>query len=288
MAKAASAFFGGAAIGSQPVVPRFSHDGKSTRGYAFTTVTRSQGGQIVTGDPESLSFGTEVIADLGNFLWGAGCYRPFDMTGLVPYGQPIPSVAPGKTGEYTDLLALFLYVRGRGICQWLIGGVLAQNALYSLWGAFCRAGEAAQGLVPKLTLRPSLAVPIASRNGEISYQPVLEITGWTTRDPAVFGPRTVPPPQTRLGSDGAAAAIAAPEPAVLPQPVPVVLPPEQAAASVQAPAAPVGPQVHAGDALFTTAIPVTAIAPSAAAASASATMEPSTITVAAPRAAPKF
>ena len=92
----------------------------------------------------------------------------------------------------------------------LIGGVLAQNAVYTLWTAFGRAAEAAQGLIPVLTLRPSLAVPIASRNGEISWQPVLEITGWTTRDPAVFGPRTVPPPQIRLGSDGAAAAIAAP------------------------------------------------------------------------------
>jgi hypothetical protein len=268
MAKAASAFFGGAATGSQPAVPRFSHDGKSQRGYSFTTVTRSQVGQIVTGNPEPLSFGTEVIADLGNFLWGSGCYRPYDMSGLVPYGQPIPGVSEGKTGEYTDLLALFLYVRGRGICQWLIGGVLAQNAVYALWTAFGRAAEAAQGLIPVLTLRPSQAIPIASRNGEISYQPVLEITGWTTRDPAVFGPRTVPPPQTRLGSDGAAAAIAVaePEPTVLPQPVPVILPPEQGTSSTLP-----------GDALFASATPA-----------ASSAMPIATVTVAAPSAAPKF
>jgi hypothetical protein len=100
-----------------------------------------------------------------------------------------------------------------------------------LWTTFGRAAEAAQGLIPVLTLRQSQPIPIASRNGEISYQPVLEITGWANRDPEVFGPRTVPPPQTRLGSDGAAAALAAPEPAELPHPVPVVLPPEQAAAA---------------------------------------------------------
>jgi hypothetical protein len=232
MAKAVSAFFGGAATGSQPVVSRFSHDGKSSRGYSFTSVSRSQTGQIITGNPEPLSFGTEGIADLGNFLWGPGCYRPYDMSLLVPYGAPIPGVPPGKTGEYTDLLALFLYVRGRGLCQWLIGGVLAQNSLHMLWTTFGRAAEAAQGLIPVLTLRQSQAIPIASRNGEISYQPVLEITGWTTRDPSVFGPRTVPPPQTRLGSDGtggAAAAIAATEPGELPHPVPAVLPPEHAA-----------------------------------------------------------
>jgi hypothetical protein len=276
MAKTASAFFGGAATGSQPVVSRFSHDGKSTRGYSFTPVSRSQVGQVVTGDPEPLPFGTEVIVDLGNFRWGPGCYRPYDMTLLVPYGQPIPGVEPGKTGEYTDLLALILYVRGRGICQWLVGGVLAQNAVHTLWTTFGRAAEAAQGLIPVLTLRPSVAIPIASRNGEISYQPVLEITGWTTRDPSVFGPRTVPPPQTRLGSDGAAAAIAAPEPAELPQPVPVILPPEQAAAATSA------------NDPFSTMVPLgsaVAVAPSGAAAHYAAA---DTVTVAAPSAAPKF
>jgi hypothetical protein len=303
MAKVASAFFGGAAIGSQPVVPRFSHDGKSTRGYAFTPVSRSPAGQIVTGDPEPLPFGSEVIVDLGNFMWGPGCYRPYDMSLLVPYGQPIPIVPSGKTGEYTDLLALFLYVRGRGIGQWLISGVLAQNAVYALWTAFGRAGEAAQGLIPVLTLRPSLAIPIASRSGEISYQPVLEITGWTTRDPAVFGPRTVPPPQTRLGSDGAAAAIAAPEPVELPQPMPVILPPEQVAVPVPTPAtlppeqvvvparatpAPVASQPLAGDALFVTAIPVAAAATAVPGATVPAALPAATVTVAAPSAAPKF
>jgi hypothetical protein len=303
MARAASAFFGGAAIGSQPVVPRFSHDGKSSRGYTFTSVIRSDIGRVVTGDPEPLSFGTEAIADLGNFLWGPGCYRPFDMSLLVPYGQPIPGVPEGNAGEYTDLLALFLYLRGRGICQWLVGGVLAQNAVYALWTAFRRAGEAAQGLIPVLTLRPSLAVPIASRNGEISYQPILEITRWTTRDPAVFGPRTVPPPQTRLGSDGAAAAIAAPEPVELPQPVPVILPTEQVAVPVPTPAtlppeqvvvparatpAPVAPQTLAGDALFATAIPVAATATSAPGVTVPAALPAATVTVAAPSAAPRF
>ena len=175
MAKSASVFFGGAAIGGQPVVPRFSHDGKSTRGYSFTLVSRSESGQVITGDPQPLPFGTEAIVDFGNFLWGPGCYRPYDMSLLVPYGQLIPSVAPGKTGEYTDLLALFLYIRGRGICQWLIGGVLAQNAVHMLWTAFGLSAEAAQGLVPVVTLRSSQAIPIASRNGEISWQPVLEI-----------------------------------------------------------------------------------------------------------------
>jgi hypothetical protein len=275
MAKVASAFFGGAATGSQPVVPRFSHDGKSTRGYSYTSVTRSQTGQIITGNPEPLAFGTEAITDLGNFLWGPGCFRPYDMSLLVPYGQPIPGVPAGKTGEYTDLLALFLYVRGRGICQWLISGVLAQNAVHVLWTTFGRAAQAAQGLIPLLTLRQSQAIPIASRNGEISYQPVLEITGWTTRDPSVFGPRTVPPPQTRLGSDGAAAAIAEPEPSELPHPVPVVLPPEQA-----------------GDSMFATVIPVTATATSAATAPESVAMAhpaaADVVMVAAPSAAPKF
>jgi hypothetical protein len=230
MPKTASAFFGGAAIGSQPVVSRFSHDGKSARGYSFTAIKRSETGMIVTGEPQPLPFGTEVIADLGNWLWGTGCYRPYDMSLLVPYGQPIPSVPPGKTGIYDDLIALYLYIRDRGICQWLIGGVLAQNATHALWTTYCRSAEAAEGKIPVLSLRPSVAIPIASRSGEISYQPVLEITGWTTRDPGVFGARTVPPPQIRLGSDAAAAAaaIAAPEPAVLPQPVPVVLPREAA------------------------------------------------------------
>jgi hypothetical protein len=241
MAKTASAFFGGAAIGSDPVVPRFNHDGKSARGYKFTPVSRGEIGRIVTGESQPLAFGTEVIADLGNLRWGSGSYRPYDMSGLVPYGQPIPSVAEGKTGEYTDLLALYVYVRGHGLAQWLIGGVLAQNAVHLLWMQFCRAAEAVQKLIPVLTLLPSQAIPIASRNGEISWQPLLEISGWVQRDPGVFGPRTVRPPIPRLSSDGAAAAVsgAAAAPATLPQPVPVpvVLPPEETTAPVQAAAA---------------------------------------------------
>jgi hypothetical protein len=158
-----------------------------------------------------------------------------------------------------------------------VGGVLAQNAVYALWTTFGRATEAAQGLIPVLTLRHSQAIPIASRNGEISYQPVLEITGWTTRDPSVFGPRTVPPPQTRLGSDGAAAAIAAPEPAELPQPVPVILPPEQHD--------PFSTMMPLGNA---TAGAASAVAPAVAAASAIAVPPADTVTVAAPSAAPKF
>jgi hypothetical protein len=280
---------------------RFSHDGKSSRGYSFTKVSRSQTGQIITGDPEPLPFGTEIIVDFGNLLYGAGSFRPYDMSLLVPHGQPIPVVPEGKIGEYTDMLALFIYLRGRGICQWLIGGVLAQNAVHALWTTFCRAPEAAEGLIPVLTLRPSLATPIASRNGEISYKPVLETTGWTTRD-STFGPRTVPAPQTRLGSDGAAAAIAAPEPvpAALPQPVLVILPPEQAAFVPAAPrqqepaTAAVASPVIAGDAMFETAIP--AAAPSAAAApgpswrreTAPPATTATTVVTAAPSAKPKF
>jgi hypothetical protein len=235
MARTASAFFGGTAIGSTPVAPRFGHDGKSARGYSFTPVTRNEIGRIVTGDTQPLPFGTEVIVDLGGFCWGPGCYRPYDMSRLVPYGQPIPSLPPDVVGEYVDLIALPVYVRGRGLAQWLIGGVLGQNAMFALWTRFQHASEAAQGQIPVLLLRPSAAIPIASRNGELSWQPILEIAGWVVRDPAVFGIRTVAAPMAQVAAGTAPAGIM--QPAALPQPVPMVLPPEQLVAPVQAAAA---------------------------------------------------
>jgi hypothetical protein len=311
MSKASSAFFGGTAIVSSPVVPRFSHDGKSTAGYSYTPVARSETGGILTGDSQPLPFGTEVIVDFGNFIWGSGCFRPYDMSLLVPYGQPIPGVVPGRIGEYKDLLGLFLYVKGRGLCQWLIGGVLAQNSVYNLWLAFGRAAESVQGLLPVLTLRPSLAIPIASRNGELSWQPILKITGWVNRDTTVFGSRTVAPPQTRLANDNATAATPGvkPQPTALPQPVPVILPPEQLApampavpitlqhppqpaAAYAAPpppprrsmAAPVIPP-PAGEHLFATMVPATA--PAAPVASATtAPPQPANAAAAAPESAP--
>jgi hypothetical protein len=226
-------------------------------------------------------------------------------------------------GEYTDLINLLIYLRERGICQWLVGGVLAQNAVHILWTTFCRAAEAAQGMIPVVTLHPSQAIPIASRNGEISWQPALEITGWVPREEATFGPRTVPPPTTRLGTDGAEAALpaASPAPVTLPQSVPVVLPPEQiyapaasavsqhppqaatsslashyrplaAAVPAQAPAAPPARDAFASMIPVAGAAPPMATTPAATApvvATPTASQpSPTMVAVSAPSAAPKF
>jgi hypothetical protein len=270
--RASSAFFGGVPINDGPVVSRFRHDGKHPTGYSFTSITRNEMGRIVTGLPTPVPLGTEVIVDLGGLRWGAGCFRPYDMSLLVPYGALIPVVPAGKTGEYTDLIALNVYIRGYGLAQWIIGGVLGQNALFALWTAYIRSREAAEGSIPVTTLQPSEPIPIASRNGEISYRPLLEISAWVQRDEAIFGPRTVAPPVLRVEASSAADAPA--QSVVMPQPVPMVLPPEQPAQPLQAvPAVQVTdqpPVLHYPPAAAT---PVTPPAPVAGAADPFASMQ---------------
>jgi hypothetical protein len=275
VAKKPSAFFGGSQPGTRPIVSRVNHDGKSARGYTFTPVTRGGDGKVITGEAVSLPYGTVVIADIGGILWGPHCYRPFNANYMVPYGQPIPVVPVDVQGEFSDHLAVPLLVKGHGLGQWLVGGVLAQNSLYSVWTRCQTAAEAAQGLIPVLALRPSLAVPIASRNGEISYQPVLEITGWVPRDAAIFGERTVPAPQARVGSEAPAVS------GMLAKPVPVILPPEQVSLPPEqvaqpAPSTAPDPFASAAPVATPTAIPPAAPVP------------PAAITVPAPSAAPRF
>jgi hypothetical protein len=267
MAKAASAIFGGSQIGTRPIISRFNHDGKSARGYSFTPVTRGGDGKIVTGEALPVPYGSAAIVDIGSMLWGPHCYRPYNDRYLVPYGQSIPMVPEDAQGEFTDHLAIPLYLKDRGLARWLVGGVLAQNAWHVVLTRCWSAAEAAQGLIPVIVIRPSLPVPIASRNGEISYQPVLEITGWAQRDP-MFGERTVPAPLARVASEVPAA------PVVLAQPTPVILPPERTAQAAPAkdPFASVVPA-----ATPTSAQPV-AVAPALLV----------TTTIAAPRAAPRF
>jgi hypothetical protein len=220
VSRTASAFFGGANFNSGPILCRLQHDGRSPKGFTFTTVERDPtSNRIVTGEPKAVPFGTQVIADLGGFKWGPGCYRPFDMSHLVPYGQPIPVVGDTTQGEYVDLIEVICFVKGFGLCEYKLGGVLAQNAFHTVWAQFGRSPEAAEGKLPIITLNKSEPIPVASRLGEIFYKPSFALTGWVERDAAMFGARTVPAPQVRLGGGATPAG-------ALPNPVPVSLPVE--------------------------------------------------------------
>ena len=315
MARAASAFFGGPQIGNRPIVARFNHDGRAGRGYSYTPVVRGADGKVLTGEPQPLTYGFEGIADIGSMLWGPHCYRPYNDSCMVPYGQPIPSIRADAQGEFSDHIGVMLYLRSRGLCKWMIGSVLTQNAWHLVWTRCGAASEAQRGLIPVIIFHPSLAVPIASRNGELSYQPVLEITGWVVRDP-LFGERSVPAPIARISSDSGATAAA--QPVALAQPVPIILPPEQVNVPVQEPVVPVTVQHPQPAAVavapspvpdpFATMIPLAAAAPAVAAPAPTvataatptptptpalapapaAASAPSIMAVAAPSAAPRF
>jgi hypothetical protein len=231
MAKTASAFFGGQAISEGRVISYLNHGGKSGAGYSMVPKARDADGKIVTGDTRHIPYGSQVIMDFGSMHWGAGCFRPYDMSRLVPYGAPMPVVEAGTAGEFVDLLRVDLLV-GAELVEWTVTGVLGQNALWAVWTQYSRSEAAATGQIPVVQLNESEAIAIASRQGEISYKPALAIVGWVDRDPAVFGERCVALPQARLAAAPKAPAVAAPvfppvqpiRPVMPVRPQPVVLP----------------------------------------------------------------
>jgi hypothetical protein len=128
---------------------------------------------------------------------------------MVPLHCPVPERP--EEGDYVLAVRVQVLLQRFGLAQWTLGGIIAQNAIFSVYLQFQHAREAVEGKIPICRLRPSRQIAVASRQGEIHNAPVVEIAAWTARDEGKFGPRTVPPPLPLLAAEAAAPAL--PEPA---------------------------------------------------------------------------
>jgi hypothetical protein len=145
---------------------------------------------------------------------------------MVPLHHAVPAQ---PEGDFTRVVRVPVLVQGYSLAQWTLGGVIAQNAIYTIFTLFQHSAEAIAGKIPVCRLRPSRQIAVASRNGETHLAPVLEIVGWVERDEGRFGPRSVPAPLPILP----AAAVAEP----LPAPETTAEPPQPVIASPTVPAA---------------------------------------------------
>ena len=138
---------------------------------------------------------------------------------MVPYHMPMPACPPTTAaGEEWKKTVMTQVMTHLGLCEWVFDGPMVLNTVRPLHIVFEHAAEAARGLIPVYTLRPTIQVPISSRQGELHKKPVLELSGYIPRDDDLYGPRAVPPPL--------AVVEARPQPQALPEPAST--PPEPA------------------------------------------------------------
>jgi hypothetical protein len=168
--------------------------------YSYVRREPDENGNFVA-QSTTIPFGHLLVLDFGGAERGWLQFRPFDDTHLVPLHADVP---PQPEGDYVLVVRVQVLLQQFGLAQWTLGGVIAQNAIFSVYRVFQHAREAAEGKLPVCRLRPSRQIPIASRNGEMHNAPVVEIVDWTARDERTFGPRTVPPPLPLLSAAAAA------------------------------------------------------------------------------------